>query len=87
MRLREQWVLLIRLPSRRHASEPALSYATVVGSEMTTVVMPMLCAPVRSLADAQDHESRLLAELEPLQWLGPRARIFIRRAFRDRRND
>ena len=54
---------------------------------MTTVVTAMLCAPVRSLADGHDHVSRLLAELESLQWLAPRARIFIRRAFPDRRND
>ena len=73
--------------SRRRASEPALSHATAAGSAATTSVMPMLCAPLRSLVDAQDHVSRLLAELEPLQSLAPRARIFIRRAFRDRCND
>ena len=47
----------------------------------------MLCAPVRSLADGQDHVSRLWAALGLQQWLGPRARIFIRRALPDRRND
>ena len=68
-------------------SEPLLSHVTAAGSAMTTVVTAMLCAPVRSLADGQDHVSRLWASLGLLQSLEPRARICIRRASADRRND
>ena len=54
---------------------------------MTTVVIAMLCAPMRSLADGQDQVSRLWAALGLLQWLAPRAHIGTTRAIQDRRSD